>query len=69
MVKARAVDQLLKLGDRFGMSPTARVGLARGGSDGPAPAGLGGHDDGSLLAYLRQKPDRLPGDTSDDWAA
>jgi P27 family predicted phage terminase small subunit len=60
LIKARAVDQLVKLGDRFGFTPSARVGLASdGGRIGPAPLSPGEHS-GGLAAYLAQKPDRLP---------
>jgi P27 family predicted phage terminase small subunit len=56
LVKIRAADMLLRFGDRFGLSPVARVGLAHGGRDGLAPAALGGD---SLAEYLAQKPDSL----------
>ena len=51
MVKSRSIDALLKLGARFGFSPSDRVRLA---VNGPAdPAG------NALDEYLAQKPDRL----------
>lgn len=62
LVKARAIDQIIKLGDRFGLSPSARVGLASADIGGPSPARPGGQSGSSLAEYLRQKPDRLPGD-------
>jgi P27 family predicted phage terminase small subunit len=61
LVKAKAVEQIVKLGDRFGLSPSARAGLGEGdGAPGQrlgVPGAAAGH--GSLAAYLEQKPDRL----------
>lgn len=61
MIKARAIDQLVKLGDRFGLSPSARVGLASGGREGLTPTDRDAGARSTLAEYLAGKPDDLPG--------
>lgn len=65
LVKARAIDQLIKFGDRFGFTPSARASLASDGRAVPSPA-RPGVQISSLAAYLREKPDRLPDDVDLD---
>jgi P27 family predicted phage terminase small subunit len=59
IVKYKAIEAMVKIGDRMGFSPSARVSLAAP----KLPHALGATDRtprrGSLAEYLSQKPDTL----------
>jgi P27 family predicted phage terminase small subunit len=59
IVRRDAVETLLKVADRMGFSPSARVSLANHSAPQPANGLQTGRSD-ALAEYLARKPDRLP---------
>ncbi|MDP2377773.1 phage terminase small subunit P27 family [Reyranella sp.] len=61
IVKYKAMDALVRIGDRFGFSPSARVSLAGSSGEPPAPPAPTGIPDGgrpqSLETYIASNPD------------
>jgi P27 family predicted phage terminase small subunit len=62
IVKYKAIEAMVKISDRMGFSPSARVGLASAAPELPdasEPAGRRVKGGRSLAGFLSQKPDNL----------